>query len=78
MILPAKKARNREWNGVEGWGFGDTGVVVLSPLRVKERRRDISGSNNPPLPESAAERSRKYTEQARSGLSGVYYFLGEV
>lgn len=42
MILLAKKARNREWNGVEGWGFGDTGVVVLSPLRVKERRKEIS------------------------------------
>lgn len=34
MVFPAKEAR---WDGVEGWGFGDAGVV-LSPLRKKEKR----------------------------------------
>lgn len=42
MIFPAEKAQKREWNRVEGWGFCDTGIVVLSPLKVKERRKEIS------------------------------------
>lgn len=47
MVFPAK-------DGVEEWGFGDSGVV-LSPLRKKERRKEISGSNSPPLPENTSE-----------------------